>query len=166
MLLVGVFYRPLWWFFARKFYRNPEAIAPSGAGFALRITMLVIVGVIITVFSAYQLVSFAEDEEEKEASQTSAEQCRELESQVGNPISLDEADETIRDAASEKGYEVNSREKSEDEELELPSGDSSVTTETTMWTVLDDGEEIIQFTWIEPPDGGQGLFSAKSCRSS
>lgn len=162
VLLAGIFYRSLWWSLAGKFYRNPEAIAPSDAGFTLRSAVLVIIGIIMLIVCITQLTPNAD----ATSSGDTQKQCRELEKEVGTPSSLDSAQREIRDATSEKDFEVKKTESSKKESLDVPKGGETMTIETTTWTVRDQGEEVTKFTWTESQERGLGRFSAQGCHDS
>lgn len=153
LIVAGVFTRKIWQVTVRPFYRNPDAIEPSSAGFAVRALFMIAAGVI------FLGVGISQGKSEKEA-----DHCSDITDEVGEPTSLDDAEDAIRRATSSEEYSVESEESTD--EHTVAGMDNQTTITTTKWTVSANGKPIARFTWSETDsDSGysQEDFRATPC---
>jgi hypothetical protein len=160
LILGGVLLQPLWRATVRPLYRNPEAQEPSVLGWGVRSGIMILSGLVVIVVSIGLLGQGVDAQ--PSPSEAAAERCSAFVDEVGSPDSPDEVDEAVSEAADGAGFDVDRRESTDSRVADLPSGEVTITVETTTWTVRDGGETVATFGWTAA-DNVPGRFRAGDC---
>jgi hypothetical protein len=160
LVLGGIFLKPLWRVAVRPFYRHPAAQEPSKLGWGARSAVMIFAGVISIVLSVGLLGSTAPDPPTPPG--TTSQECSDLVEQVDSPSSASGADQAVRDAADQAGFDVEREESTSETVTALPSGDETITVTVTTWVVRDGSDTVATFTWTSS-DSVLGRFSAEQC---
>ena len=141
LIVAAIFTRKIWQITVGLFYKNPDAVEPSTAGYAARAMTMIIGGVIFLVLG---ISNSTVDGDESEGR---AELCSEVTDAVGHPSSLEDARDAINRATSSEQYSVESETTTDDQYVSFPDDEVKVTTKETEWIVSSGGQPVAKFTW-------------------
>jgi hypothetical protein len=160
LVLGGVLLKPLWRVAIAPFYRQPAAQEPSKLGWGVRSVVMILAGVVVIVAGISLLGNTSQSA--PTPSEVESQSCSALVDEVGSPSTSDGADEAIREAANQAGYDVERDESSSESVAETPGGDTTITVTMTTWTVVGAGDTVAVFTWTAS-DSVPGRFTAEKC---